>query len=346
MRINRSLLNWGVFLMALGGVPVAVEQGWLAADVASDLGRLWPLILVGIGLGLILRWTPLSWFGGALVAATFGVIVGAAAVAIRDDDFADAWGIVPAIAIGACAGGDVGSGTTTETSAATSDTFRLGVGFSCGEIAVSRATSVDWRLQAAHDTAGTPIVVQDARDGTTAGVQLNQERDDNLAFFGRRHPSRWQVELPAEAALTVEATLNAADGTFDTGAGPVERITGTLNAADLVLDLVEATTPEASDVTLTLNASSARLLFPATGQFEASSTLNASSLHACVPASVALQVELSETLSSNDLAEHGLEQVGDSTWATPGFSSAGDHVRLDVSSAASSLAIERPEACA
>ena len=67
MRINRSLLNWGVFLIALGGIPLSVDQGWLESDIASDLGQLWPLILVGIGLGLILRWTPLAWLGGALV---------------------------------------------------------------------------------------------------------------------------------------------------------------------------------------------------------------------------------------------------------------------------------------
>ena len=29
MRINRSLFNWGVFLIALGGVPLAVDQGWI-----------------------------------------------------------------------------------------------------------------------------------------------------------------------------------------------------------------------------------------------------------------------------------------------------------------------------
>ena len=47
------------------GSRLAVDQGWLEPDIAGELGQLWPLILVGIGLGLILRWTPLSWFGGA-----------------------------------------------------------------------------------------------------------------------------------------------------------------------------------------------------------------------------------------------------------------------------------------
>ena len=77
MRVNRSLLNWGVFLIALGGVPLAVQQGWADTSIAGDLWRLWPLILVGIGLGLIMRWTPLAWFGGAIVAGTFGLIFGA-----------------------------------------------------------------------------------------------------------------------------------------------------------------------------------------------------------------------------------------------------------------------------
>ena len=77
MRIDRSLLNWGVFLIALGGVPLAVQQGFTDSGIAGDLWRLWPLILVGFGLGLLLRWTPLAWLGGAIVAGTFGLIFGA-----------------------------------------------------------------------------------------------------------------------------------------------------------------------------------------------------------------------------------------------------------------------------
>src|SRR4029079_7595365 len=77
MRIDRSLLNWGVFLIALGGVPLAVQQGFAGSGVAGDLWRVWPLILVGIGLGLLLRWTPLAWLGGAIVAGTIGLIFGA-----------------------------------------------------------------------------------------------------------------------------------------------------------------------------------------------------------------------------------------------------------------------------
>src|SRR3990170_7039277 len=127
MSINRSLLNWGVFLMALGGVPLAVQQGWASSGIVGDLWRLWPLILVGIGLGLILRWTPIAWLGGALVAGTFGLIFGALLA-----------GGVSGIS-GACVG--IGSGeteTTTESGATSGTAFGLALDLSCGELAVTR----------------------------------------------------------------------------------------------------------------------------------------------------------------------------------------------------------------
>ena len=76
MTIRRGFLNWGVFLICLGTVPLAIQLGLLDADVAAELLRLWPLILIGIGLGLLLRLTPYAAIGGLVVAATFGVLLG------------------------------------------------------------------------------------------------------------------------------------------------------------------------------------------------------------------------------------------------------------------------------
>src|SRR3990172_7821911 len=123
MSINRSLLNWGVFLMALGGVPLAVQQGWANASIAGDLWRLWPLILVGVGLGLILRWTPIAWLGGAIVAATFGLVFGALLA-----------GGISGIS-SACIGDGNGPATTTEQGGATTEPdFLLELELSCGEL--------------------------------------------------------------------------------------------------------------------------------------------------------------------------------------------------------------------
>ena len=77
MSVDRRLLNWGVFLVLLGGVPLAVAQGWIPEDTVARAWELWPLILIGAGVGLILSRTPLRALGGIIVAGTFGVILGA-----------------------------------------------------------------------------------------------------------------------------------------------------------------------------------------------------------------------------------------------------------------------------
>lgn len=344
MRINRSLLNWGVFLIALGGIPLAVDQGWIQSDIASELGQLWPLILVGIGLGLILRWTPFSWFGGALVAATFGVIFGAAAVSIRDNDLGNLQGIIPAIASGACADGDDPAETTTSEGIASSEAFRLDVSLPCGELSVSRTDDSTWSVVAAHEPGEAPVVDEtDGANGTT-GLRIRDRGGEDLAFIGSQTRSDWDVQVPAGAVLSMSATLDAAQGTVDTGAGPVDRFSATLNAADATVDLGEASSDVAPAISMTLNASDGLLVLPA-GSAQVSVTLNASSLEVCSPSGVPMLVELNETLSSSDLGDAGLDKVDDDTWQTSGFTRSGEHQTIDITSTVSSLTIERPEAC-
>lgn len=344
MRINRSLLNWGVFLIALGGVPLAVDQGWLQSDIARDLGQLWPLILVGIGLGLILRWTPLSWFGGALVAATFGVILGATVVSIRDSDFTDLQGVIPAIASSNCAGDEVGSASTSSGGVASDEGFDFDATLSCGELDMKRAAAATWSLAARHDPDDAPRVGETDRDGITARVELSQKQADDLGILSWQARSEWDVEVPAVAALRLQTTLNAAKGTIDAGVGPIERVSGTFNASDVSLDLGQATTPTAASVDLTFNASDADLALPA-GDLGAGITLNASSLDLCVPAGAALRVDYSSVLGSDDLGSSGLTEERPGEWITPGFAEATDRVSLTITNTVSSFSIDRPETC-
>ena len=321
-----------------------MDQGWLESDIASDLGQLWPLILVGIGLGLMLRWTPLSWFGGALVAATFGIIFGATVVGIRDNEFTDLQGIIPAIASGNCAGNEVGSANTRVGSVANPEEFALDVTLSCGELDVRRAAGATWALSARHDPDDAPRIEESDRDGATARLEISQEQGDDLGILGWQVRSEWDVQVPAGAALRVGSTLNAAKGTIDAGEGPVERVAGTFNASDVTLDLGRATTPSPASIDLTLNASDGYLALPA-GDIGAGITLNASSLDICIPASAALRVDYSSVLGSDDLGASGLTEVRSGEWTTPGFSDAEDRVSLSITNTVSSLSIERPEAC-
>lgn len=60
MHLDRRFLNWGVFFIVLGGVPLAVQQGLLDRDLAARAWLLWPLLIIAAGVGLLLRRTDLT----------------------------------------------------------------------------------------------------------------------------------------------------------------------------------------------------------------------------------------------------------------------------------------------
>ena len=328
MRVNRSLLNWGVFLIALGGVPLAVQQGWADASIAGDLWRLWPLILVGIGLGLIMRWTPLAWFGGALVAGTFGLIFGA----LIAGGFS---GISSA-----CVGIGTGQSVTTQDGDLASPTeFRVDVELSCGALEVGRASGSTWGVTAVHDPAEPPVI-----EGSRTDLTIKQS-DGGGDFFvlGQQSRNEWGIELPATAAIALDTTLNAAEATIDLGPGPVAAVSATFNASDATLGLGGATTPVPARLDLTFNASSGSVSLPQ-GSVVGSVTLNASSLDLCIPAAADVRLDLEATLASDDLGASGLVNTG-SAWQTEGFATAATRIDLSLTSTVSSITVERPEVC-
>jgi hypothetical protein len=326
MRIDRGLLNWGVFLILLGGVPLAVQQGWADSGIAGDLWRLWPLILVGIGLGLVLRWTPLAWLGGALVAGTLGLIVGALIA-----------GGVSGIS-GACVGLGSGGETTSRSGAATGSSFDLELELSCGTLTVGRETGSTWSVEALHSPDRPPII-----EGTVTGLSLRQDLDGGIFVLGQQTRDEWQVGLPAGIPVSASLTLNAVDAELDPGSGPLDALAGTFNAADVDLDLGGATSIDTVRLALTFNAASADLTLPAIS-LNGRATLNASSLALCVPASAELRVEHEGTLSSDNLDQTGLVESRGG-WQTEGYDTASARVDLGLSSTVSSITLERPEVC-
>jgi hypothetical protein len=54
----------------------AVRAGYLTEPQVDRLWSLWPLMLVGIGLSLVLRRTPADFVGGLVIAVTAGIMAG------------------------------------------------------------------------------------------------------------------------------------------------------------------------------------------------------------------------------------------------------------------------------
>ena len=78
MHVRRDLLFAGLFFIPLGAITLLVRAGTIDADALLDAPRLWPLMLVGLGLALLLGRSRAASLGTAVVALVLGVLVGSA----------------------------------------------------------------------------------------------------------------------------------------------------------------------------------------------------------------------------------------------------------------------------
>jgi hypothetical protein len=85
MNTRRGTLYTGVFLIAAGSVTLGVAVGVLDANaVANTVDALWPLALVALGTGLVLRRSRAALGAGVVAALVPGLALGASIVAAPD----------------------------------------------------------------------------------------------------------------------------------------------------------------------------------------------------------------------------------------------------------------------
>lgn len=324
MHLDRRLLGWGMFFILLGAVPLAVRAAAVDADLVGRWPTLWPLLLIGWGLGLVFRATPVEWVGGALTAITFGLMGGGA--------IATGFSGVPALSSCSSGGG--------QAFAAQHGTFpgagRIEIELSCGSLAVTTASGSDWQATGTDDGGRGPKVSV-APDGS-----VTLKTDEGPSIVGGR--STWDVTLPQASHLTLGVTLNAGAGSVDLSGAAIDALNVTLNAGSMDVDLASAEGLPRDGLNLTVNAGKATLSLPS---FDGSMnlSLNAGSLTVCAPTGTPLRVRWSGTLASNDLADAGLVKGPDDTWTTPGLEAAAAHVELAVSANAGSFNLQLGGTC-
>ena len=297
MHIDRRLLGWGAFFILAGGIPLAVRAGLLDKALVSQWGSLWPLLLIGWGVGLLLRRTPVEWLGGALVAITFGIMGGGL--------LATGWSGFP------IATGCTSSTPTTAFQARTGNletTGQVDIDCNCGSLSLKMGDGSGWSLTGSDRDGHGPTV-------SSTGAQVTIKPDDSRAFpdTGR---STWNLTLPRSPSLGLSLTLNAGDGRVDLAGARLSSANVTLNAGKLDIDLGAAA--QAGDLGATVNAGAAAINLDATAR-AVSLSLNAGSIQVCLPAGAPIRATWSGTLGSNNFSAAGLIKTGDSTWTSSGF---------------------------
>jgi hypothetical protein len=195
MHIRRGALGWGVFLILAGSIPLLVRAGVLTDSQVSDLWTLWPMILIGLGIGLLLSRTRFAFVGGLVVAATFGLIVGGL---LSGGFSANA---------GACGSNQGATPFDEQTGTLTAGAASIDVRLDCGDVAIATAPGVDW------------TVAGDAKDGRGPRIdagpdQLSIDPTEGGGLFGifstrstpTPAPPRWISPGPGWAWSTSVST--------------------------------------------------------------------------------------------------------------------------------------------
>jgi hypothetical protein len=327
VRIHRDLAGWGVFFVMAGGVPLAVEAGLIGPGVLDRWWSYWPLLLVGVGLGLIFTRTSLEILGGLLVSGTLGVL----AAGILTGGF----GGLSDLPSGVC-GPDSGGGRTFPGQrGAFGSTGDVRVRIDCGSVDLSMTDGGEWTVEGVDDAGAGPRVEADTES-------LDIEPGDGRvgAFLGER--DRWIVRLPRSAVLDVDLGVDAGSIVADFEGARLGVVDVQLNAGRATVILRDVA--EIEGLEAQLNAGTLGVYLPAismTGSIEA----NAGSIRLCAPEGVALRLHVGDSvLASHDFEDAGLIE-NDGVWETPGYDTAVTRIELRTEANAGSFTLDPDEGC-
>jgi hypothetical protein len=295
----------------------------VSEEQLRDVGSLWPLILIGIGIAILLSRTRYAFLGGVLVAGVFGVIVGAW--------LSGGFGISPCGPREGTTAFETRQGPLTEAAAS------VNLDFNCGTLEMTVAPGNAWHVEGEdRDGAGPNL---DA-DNDSLSLRTRDGGRDFLDSLGDRQT--WRVVLPDAVALDLKTDLNAGNSTMRLGSAALDGFELDLNAGSATIDL--GSVRELDSLDISINAASLELTLP-NRSLRGSIDANAGSVDLCVPPGVGLRLDTSESIvSSYDYEDEGLVKSG-STWETPGFGSAAVRIELDTHANAGSFSLNPEEGC-
>jgi hypothetical protein len=327
MSVDRRLVNLGIFLLILGAVPLAVSQGWLARETVSRAWELWPLILIGIGIGLILRRTPLHFAGGLLVAGTFGTMLGAL--------------LAGGLTLGSLGCGNPAASTDPtvldERGTFSGETTNVVLRATCASLSVAPAPGAAWGVTVAGRAAARPALQQ-------AADRLEVRSPDQISVGpfedGRR--SRWNVTLGTDVGYSLDVNLNAGEVRLDLAGLRIATLTAQGNAVGNSRLLLHDATVGRLDVQV--NAGDLKIGLPAAADLTGRIQANAASVSLCADAGIGLRLRNASVITGDNFASAGLVRSG-STWESPGIGSAAHVVDLALDGAAASFTLNPSEGC-
>ena len=319
MRVDRGRLNWGVFFIVLGAVPLAYHQGAVSAATLGDTWRLWPLIIVGIGLAFVLSRTPAFFLGGTVVAVCIGLVVGSA------------FAIGPNIGCGS----DGHDARAVSQSGSFDGDSTVDLTLQCGSASIAASTDQQWHVTATNTDGGTPQVsakaswLRGSSSTTTDAWSFSRGKDD------------WQISLPTTTRIDLAASLDIGDARFNLASVNLASARFTLNLGSLHVDLTGA---KVGTLSVSTNLGAAYLTLDGASDLSADLRTNLGSLEVCLPDGLGVRVTARDSLSSSDFTGAGLTRIG-AVWQTLDYDKAAHKADLSFATSLGSLKLRHAGGC-
>ena len=318
MKLNRGRLNWGVFFIVLGAVPLAYHQGAVSPTTLGDAWQLWPLILVGIGLGFVLSRTPAYFIGGLVVAACLGLVLGSL------------FAVGPELGCGNPSG-PAGSVSRDGTFAGAA---QVELDLQCGRASVTTSPDSQWHVSASNTGTNNP-------DVTFSATSLTVSSSDRGAWWLQRGEEDWNVALPSGQSIGLNVSIDAGDAHVSLGGASLSSASFSLNAGSLHADLTGA---RIGSITVSTNVGASSLILDGNSSVSGTLSTNVGALDLCAPSQLGLSLKSSESLASSNFSSAGLVRVGDA-WQTPGYDTATNKADFTVSTSVGSLTLNPAGGC-
>lgn len=314
MRVHRGSLFWGIFFVLLGAIPLADRAGLIDVAQLVDVGRLWPLAIIAVGLVILLSRTQLAILGTVVSALILGGLAGVAIAAGGSFVFN----------FGDCNPTNTANLQHVTRTGTLDPSGTVELDFNCGTMNVSTGSGDGWNLDAGYRDQAPTI---DASGGRLTVRSASNSREQ-----------AWTLVVPRDRVGAFDVQFNAGSGTLDVGGAKLAQLQVRANAGDLKV-LAAGTSINGLDAEM----NAGRLRLDLDGPTDGRVHVNAGSIDVCAPASADLRFTVSEQLTfGTNLSARGLSRNGD-VWTRTG--SGGPVIRLDVSGNAGSFNLDPTGGC-
>lgn len=304
MQVNKRLLYGGAFLAAIGAVLVVADLSGVDETAIETALGYWPLAIVALGVGIVVRRSRFDVAGGLLAATLPGLMLGGAIA------------VVPRIAID-CGPGD-GPSTFVSRSGSFDGPAAVDVATGCGSVVVRTTSGTAWAFDAGDAGDQTARV-----DATATSLSIDGGRHRGWHGFDAARDA-WHLTLPTSRIENLTMVVNTGEGDIDLAGADIGRLDLTTNAGKTTVDLTGASIGAFSGE---INAGMLSIVVPSASDLTGSLEANAGGIEVCVPEGVALRVHNTGTLGS--ISWKGQEQDG-SDWQSPDYASAAHRTELTV----------------